>query len=495
MIRSNPDRLLAARAALVLELALAGAGWAQVGPQLTVENLWTFRTLSGPEWSPDGGRIAFTVEEPETRTSRLYVAGVDGSLREIRLVPEHDPGEPATPGTSIQLLEDPWTPDGRRIFYVSEDEIRSVNAESGRSRTHVALRGRSKGYTPQEYFNGPDPVLSPDGTRLAFIRESELWVLDLRGGAVRQLTASHGDGWHNLQPRWSPDGSKILYTAQSTDEQRRFRTSDFSGLWIGVDFVLIGSGRVRVGVVSATGGETTWLGPADGEHYSLRGGSQAFWSPDGRHVAINRINLEHTRREIRIASPESGEVRTLYREEVEHWISPLAIWIRWSPDSRRLLFTSERSGWNHLYVLRIERGDPRQLTWGSFTVTSNQVYDRYEVTPDWSPDGSTIFFPSNEAGTGERHLYSVPAAGGPRRRITPLPGVHLSSTVSPTGSHAAYLYSNPTALPEVYVQAIGSDGPRKLTALAVPDALQGYRWREPQIVTYQNTEEIGRAHV
>lgn len=476
-------------AAAVLFTAGAGGTRAQ-DTRLTTDNLWTFRQLSAPEWSPDGRHIAFTVGEPETNSSAIFVANMDGEVRRLSLA---RPGAPEQAGQPVMrtLLPEPWTPDGSSVFYLAGGDIRAVDASTGTARTVVDFGATSPGYTPQQYFNGPDPVLSPDGSKLAYIRESELWVLDLRDGGVRQLTSSHGEGWHNLQPRWSPDGTRILYTAQATDEQRRFRYTDFSGLIIGVRFTLIGYGSVRLGVIPAAGGETTWLGPPEGERYSLRGGSRAHWSPDGNAVAINWLSLDHTAREIRIASPETGEVRTIWREEVDAWISPLAIWLRWAPDSRRLLFTSERTDWNHVHVIEAHGTDPQpvQITSGNFTVTSNQVYDRFEVTPVWSRGGRTILFPSNEAGTPERHLYEVAAEGGQWRRVTPLPGVNLSSTPSPDGSRVAYLHSNHTALPELYVQEIDSGEPRQLTSLAVPEWLERYRLREPEIVRFASTDD------
>ena len=476
-----PGRAWPGRPALLATVALlatgTGGATAQDASRLTTDNLWTFRQLSAPEWSPNGERIAFTVGEGETNSSAIYLADLDGNVRRLSLSGE---------AVMRTLLPEPWTPDGSTILYLAGGDIHAADMSAGSSRILVDFGATSPGYTPQQYFNGPDPVLSPDGSKLAYIRESELWVLDLKDGGVRQLTSSHGEGWHNLQPRWSPDGSRILYAAQATDEQRRFRYTDFSELIIGVTFTLIGYGRVRLGVIPAEGGETTWLGPSEGERYSLRGGSRAYWSPDGRSVAINWLSLDHTAREVRVASPETGEVRTIWHEEVDAWISPLAIWLQWSPDSRQLLFTSERDDWNHVYVIDAAgSGDePVQLTSGSFTVTSNQVYDRFEVTPVWSRGGSTILFPSNEAGTPERHLYEVPVEGGEWRRVTPLPGVNLSSTPSPDGSHVAYLHSNHTALPELYVQEIDSGEPRQLTSLAVPEWLQGYRLREPEIVRF-----------
>ena len=476
-------------AAAVLFAAGAGGTRAQ-DARLTTDNLWTFRQLSAPEWSPDGRHIAFTVGEPETNSSAIFVATPDGEIRRLSLARRGAPEQAGEP-VMRTLLPEPWTPDGASVFYLAGGDIRAADARTGAARTVVDFGATSPGYTPQQYFNGPDPVLSPDGSKLAYIRESELWVLDLEDGGVRQLTSSHGEGWHNLQPRWSPDGTKILYTAQATDEQRRFRYTDFSGLIIGVRFTLIGYGRVRLGVIPAGGGETTWLGPPEGERYSLRGGSRAHWSPDGNAVAINWLSLDHTAREIRIASPGTGEVRTLWREEVDAWISPLAIWLRWAPDARRLLFTSERTDWNHVHVIEAHGTDPQpvQITSGDFTVTSNQVYDRFEVTPVWSRGGRTILFPSNEAGTPERHLYEVPAEGGEWRRVTPLPGVNLSSTPSPDGSRVAYLHSNHTALPELYVQEIDSGEPRQLTFLAVPEWLEEYRLREPEIVRFPSPDD------
>ncbi len=457
---------------------------------LTLENLWLVRTFSEPRWSPDSRAIAFTVEDPETNTDIIYVTTVDGTPRVV----EKAPTGPITDATGRPprrtLLGRPWTPNGRHLLYTAGGSIRMVDVASAETRVLTSFSGPSTGYIAQEYFNGPDGVLAPDGSRLAFVRESEIWVLDLDMGGVRQLTSSHGQGWHNLQPRWSPDGRRLLYTAQAIDEQRKFSGIDFSGLVMTPIFRLIGTGRVRIGVVGAEGGDTTWLGPAEGVKYSLRGGSQAYWSPDGKTIAINRISLDHTAREILLASPDSGQIAPHWTEKVEHWISPMATWIRWSPDSKTLLFTSEHTGWNHIYVSRIDGPhEPRPLTSGSFTVTSNQVYENSESTPDWSPDGRFIFFPSNEASTAERHLYAIPASGGERRRITTQPGVDWAAAVSPDGSRVAYYHSDVTRLPELFVQEVSGAVPRRLSSLSLPEVLQDHTWLEAQIVSFPNRKD------
>jgi dipeptidyl aminopeptidase/acylaminoacyl peptidase len=486
LVRSR-RRLLFGLLLVSLSCVIAVAG--QARPVLTLENLWTLRGLSEPHWSPDGKLIAFTVSEPEKNSTDIFVSDLEGNVRRLTGSTADSTAARQQVGTTVGLPAEPWTPDGRQLLYVSRGSVYLLDVQSQKSRALVELKGKSKGYTPQVYFNGPDPVLSPDGTRLAYVRESEIWVLDLAAASLRQLTASHTGGWHNMQPRWSPDGTRILYTAQSVDEQRPFPFPDFSKSVIDVAFALIGYGHVRVGVVPADGGETRWFGAAAGLKYSLRGGSQALWAPDGQQVAIDRLSLDHTKREIVVGTVQDGSMRTIWTEKVDHWISPLAIWLRWSPDAKSLLFTSEQDGWNHLYVIPARGGEPLQLTRGTFTVTNNQVYDNSESTPIFSADGTKIYFPSNEAGTPERHLYVVPASGGPWTRVTPLAGVDMSSTVSPDGIRVAYLHSDPGNPPELFVQDMKGGAPRRLTSLTVPDTLKGYKWVEPQILTYPNTQD------
>lgn len=492
-MRAAPRHLLILLSCLVAcETAFVAA---QAGARLSLENHWKIRAFSDLRWSPDAGAVAFTVDDPDTNADTIYVATVEGTVRAVESAPPSGPGAGPKRSPRRALLERPWTPDGRQLLFTAGAEVRSLDVASGQARTLISFAGPTPGYLAQEYFNGPDAVLAPDGRRLAFVRESEIWILDLAGGAIRQLTSTHGQGWHNLQPRWSPDGTRLLFTAQTTKEQRRFPGIDFSGVVMTPTFRQIGTGAVRVGVISAEGGPVTWLGPSEGVAYSLRGGSQAHWSPDGRAIAINRITLDHKARELLLASPDTGKVTPLWTEKVDHWISPMAIWIRWAPDSRSLVLTSEASGWNHVYVVDVPGvtasavATPRALTSGPFTVTSNQVYEGSESTPAWSPDGKTIFFPSNEAATAERHVYAVPAAGGARRRVTTQPGVDWASAISPDGRLVAYLHSDLATLPEVHVQETAGGTPRRLTSLSTPDALKGHTWLDPQIVSYPNRKD------
>jgi len=151
--------------------------------------------------SPDGTRIAF--EALSSRNSDIYVVGIDGS-------------------GLVRLTDDPqtdqypqWSPDNSTIVYdnggareQSSDpqfsqtaEIYTVPADGSASPTRL---------THDDVANAA-PSFSPDGRRLAFVRDNQIWTMSADGTDPQQLT----DGAMAFTPRWSPDGSTIAFTYYS----------------------------------------------------------------------------------------------------------------------------------------------------------------------------------------------------------------------------------------------------------------------------------------
>lgn len=177
-----------------------------------------------PDWSPDGSRIVFTREFVD-KPSEIWSVRPDGSdLRQI------DPGcPPGIPSSQICEETNPaWSPDGKQIAFnnafgklkrIRGEEWIAVNAiavmdADGSNRRQLTQRRRPTSSEDHE------PVWSPDGSRMAFMRWNStaapqegkaIFVVNADGSGVRQVTPWRIDAGDH--PDWSPDGRQILFRA------------------------------------------------------------------------------------------------------------------------------------------------------------------------------------------------------------------------------------------------------------------------------------------
>lgn len=292
--------------------------------------------------------------------------------------------------------------------------------------------------------------LSPDGTRAAYVRENNLYVEEIRSGAIKQLTSDGSPGIINgtsdwvyeeeLSLRdgfqWSPDGQKIAYFQFDQNGVPEFALINYTDSLYPVitryPYPKAGqtNAAVRVGVVSAAGGATRWIqAPGDPRNIYI---PRMDWAANSREVILQHLNRLQNTNTVLLASAETGDVRQMFRDQDQAWVDYQRDFV-WLEKGNRLLFTSERDGWRHAYAVTRE-GDARLITTGPFDLVSISGIDEasgwlYYVA---SPDNAT-----------QRYLYRSRLDGsGKPERVTPAdaPGTH-TYTLSPDCRWAFHGYS------------------------------------------------------
>jgi dipeptidyl aminopeptidase/acylaminoacyl peptidase len=207
------------------------------------------------------------------------------------------------------------------------------------------------------------------------------------------------------------------------------------------------------------------------------------WSEDGKNAVAFARSADNKDRWTLLISPATGKTKVLDHQHDDAWVGgPGSFTLGWLGDDKTIYFQSERDGWSHLYTASIDGGEPKQLTSGKFEVSDMRL----------SEDKTKFYFTSSEGDLGQRHLYSMPVTGGPRVRITTMPG-NNQATVSPDETTLAIVRSYSNRPPELYIapnKPNATAGEIKQATTSPTDEFFAYNWIDPPIVTFKARDGV-----
>ncbi len=295
---------------------------------------------------------------------------------------------------------------------------------------------------------------SPDGGRVAYVRENNLYVETLAPAAITPLTTdgsrtlingtfdwvyeeelmnNDADGW-----RWSPDGRSIAYWQLNADRVRDYNlVNDTDSLYsrvVPVQYPKVGeeNSAARIGIVPAAGGPTRWLDIAGDprEHYIPR----MEWAAGSTEVILQRLNRLQNTDEVILADARTGAVRTVLTERDSTWVQVVDD-VVWLSGGKQFTWVSERDGWNHVYVVSRDGKSVRLVTKGNYDVLNIEGID---------DKGGWLYYVASPDNPTQKYLFRTRLDGkGQPERISARtePGTHAYDR-SPNYRYAIESYSS-----------------------------------------------------
>ncbi len=389
------------------------------------------------DFSPDDALITFLLSPDRTLTRQLYafdpatgerrllLAPADGGATEQNLSLEEKLRRERARQLEVGVTSYSWAQHGQRILVPLRGDIYVQDGPGAQLRLLVAGGGAP----------AISPVLSPDGALVAYVQDSELYVVPADGSAApRQLThdargtgktnglaeyAAQEEMHRSMGFWWSPDSRSIAFEQADETHIPVYRIvhqgSDAVGQGAQEDhrypFAGQPNARVRLGVVpvSGAGAEPVWMDLGGDDDIYL---ARVRWFRDGS-LSAQIQNRAQSQLDLAQFDPDSGERRDLLRETSDVWVN-LHDMLKPLKDGG-FVWASERSGFQHLYLCAADGRLTRQLTSGDWMVTSLAGVDEAR---------GLVYFTGTRDGPTETHLYVAPLAGGEPRRITQAPGRH-----------------------------------------------------------------------
>lgn len=447
-------------------------------------SLWG-KTIAGVQWTPDGNGFTYYESDPLTNQSCIWYYEVK-KLAKISLLDNQKIAEfeMLPVGEQLNLGSYILSPTGDELLLSSDTDLFLYDIKTSKLRRLT-----------QDQAAETAPQFSPDGTEIAFLKDYNIYDIDIVSGSIVQLTTQgtqdllvgqvdwvYGEEFSiNTGFIWSLDGRYIAYYQMDQSAVPIFPITDFippDNVVANTHYPRAGENNsiVKIGVVSVKDSSTVWMDIGSNTDIYI---PRIKWTPVSGSLAIQRLNRLQDKLDLLSADIQTGKTRIILTEQnASGWID-IYDDLTFIQDGKQFIWSSNRSGYKHLYLYNIDGIQVQQLTSGKWEVDDLVGIDE---------ENELAYFRSTEKASWERHLYSVDLTGSGFRRITQGDGWH---TISMPADCSCYLDFFCTYIQPNNVSLYSAEG--KPVDVVEPNdvaELQNLNLVKPEFLTFVSDEGV-----
>jgi dipeptidyl-peptidase 4 len=400
------------------------------------------------QWIDEGNRYSYMKRNPQTQSDEIYVYSPEQSDSELIF----DAAKYTFPDSEVpfRFRSFEWSADFRYLIF--QTNFSPIYRYSGTSDYYYySIEEDTLELIAGAAFTAQ---LSPNGKKVAYHRDGEMYLFNLESGEETRLTHDAEDHFYNgrfgwvyeeefgqVQAwSWSPDSRYIAFWQTDERDVKRFVSTDFEGSYpeyTDIPYPKVGSTNpsVEIGVIDTQTEETEWM------KVDLRDGlvPRLYWTSNPEKLAIVWMNRQQNHLKLYFHNIADGNGELIMEEQNEDgWIDIFDFFARiddyffFPNDREEFLWISDRDGFKHLYRYDYDGNILNQVTRGNWQVTNVFAVDS---------DRELIYYESTEVSPLERHLYSIRFDGSGKKRYTDQPGRHQIS-MGPNGRYYIDTWSN-----------------------------------------------------
>jgi len=335
--------------------------------------------------------------------------------------------------------EEHYIAPGKTMVYIKDSDV-----------IYKSIDGTEKRLTNNKEVE-KNPTLSPDGMKVAFTRNNDLYVVDITSVKEDRLTNDASDviynGWaswvyyEEILGRsskykafwWNPDSKRIAYMHFDDSKVPEFLLFDAEGQHGYIEHTRYPEAgdpnpEVKVGIVNIDTKQTIW---SDFNEHDDQYFGTPFWTPDGSSLWMQWMNRHQNHLIVYAIDPENGNKKPVYDEQQNTWVDWLDT-IQFLSNNKGYIIQSDKSGWMHIYLYDMSGNPITQVTSGNYTVKNVVKINEKK---------NMIWFIARKENSTRLDLYSIKMNGTDLQRLTFGDYTHTVSA-SPDDSYFITSYSN-----------------------------------------------------